>query len=64
VSAPAGRRGASAPRVPLAVAVLAAAVIGLASYLFLQDHQAPAPEARPGEPLKLKLEFAFPAARR
>jgi hypothetical protein len=53
-------------RLPLVAAVLALAVAGLASFVFLQTREPPVQAAfQPaGEPLKLKLEFAFPAARR
>ena len=57
-------RGARGSRLPVVVAVLALAVAGLGAYIFLHQEAVVAPEARPGEPLKLKLEFAFPAARR
>ena len=58
------QRPKAARRLPLVTAALAIAVVLLASYLLLQDTAPPAREAPAGEPLKLKLEFAFPAARR
>jgi hypothetical protein len=52
-------------RLPLVAAALALAVAAAATFLFVITREAPMPEIRAaGEPLKLKLEFAFPAARR
>jgi hypothetical protein len=52
-------------RLPLVAAVLAITVTVGAGLLYFYASQPPAlPEGPRGEPLKLKLEFAFPAARR
>ncbi len=53
-------------RMPLLAAVLAVAVAALTSFVFVMTRE-PAVQTSfqpAGEPLKLKLEFAFPAARR
>jgi len=51
--------------VPLAVAVaLAVAVVAIGSYLMVRHEELPPGVIRAGDPLKLKLEFAFPAAQR
>ena len=50
----------------LVAAALAVAIAVVATYVFMAA-QEPAPQASfqpAGEPLKLKLEFAFPASRR
>ncbi|MGH8723577.1 MAG: hypothetical protein ACREU1_01865, partial [Burkholderiales bacterium] len=44
--------------------VAGAAVLAAAGYLLLVPRETPLPERPAGEPLKLKLEFAFPAAQR
>ena len=51
-------------RLPLIAAGLTVAVIGAAAYLVLRHEELPPGVIRAGEPLKLKLEFAFPAAQR
>jgi hypothetical protein len=53
-------------RLPLVAAGLAIGVALLAAFVFVVTQEPPVPASfQPvGEPLKLKLEFAFPAARR